>query len=196
MTVFAQLNSRNCINLFFLGWSSYAFILKSKNESEFGCVSERLKTLFVQIKESQQFTPCCLPWPQGAQRRWPRGFVQLKRSVGRHVTMTLRKIWEAGQQPVLEKFLPWWPSAPGGAESLWRPGGSGNARGRSPGSDSTSRPSAGPAAGPAARRCSTWLPCTPPSWPRLLGCPQRCGRRLGPPEEGICEGWDRVTDVD
>lgn len=73
MTVFAQLNSRNCINLFFLGWSSYAFILKSKNESEFGCVSERLKTLFVQIKESQQFTPCCLPWPQGAQWRWPRG---------------------------------------------------------------------------------------------------------------------------
>jgi len=103
--------------------------------------------------------------------------------------MTWWRLWEAGQQPVQERWLLWWPSPRGEEEPPWRSGGFGSGRGRCPGSNSTSRPSVGPSAGPAVHRWSTWCPCTTPAWPRPLGCPQRFARRPAPPEDGV---WDGV----
>lgn len=100
-------------------------------------------------------------------------------------TMMMRRLWEAGQQPGLGRWLLWWPSPRGGVERLWHWDDSGNGGGRSPGSNSTSKPSAGPSAGPAIHRWPTWHPGTTPFWPRPPGCPHWCVRRHAPPEDGV-----------
>lgn len=99
--------------------------------------------------------------------------------------MMMSMLWEAGQQPGPVRWLLWWPSPQGGVEPLWHWGDSGNGRGRSPGSNSTSKSSAGPSAGPVVHSWLTWRPGTTPSWPRPLGCPRWFVRRHAPPEEGV-----------
>lgn len=97
-------------------------------------------------------------------------------------TMMMRRLWEAGQQPGLGRWLLWWPSPRGGAERLWHWGDSENEGGHSLGSSSTSKPSAGPSAGPGIHRWLALRPGMTPSWPRPPGCPHWCVRRRAPPE--------------